>query len=77
MHGQIADYLVLIDGVVQSLLRIQYAQGFDQARLILLADLCFGVIEDVAVAVTLLVSELVAAFVLKDVCCLILPNELV
>ena len=56
VHGQIADHLVLINGVVQSLLRIQFAQGFDQARLILLADLCFGVIEDVAVAVRIVVG---------------------
>ena len=55
VHRQIADDLVGIDHLVHILAFVQLPEGFDQPFLIFFRHLGFGVIEDIAVAVRIVV----------------------
>ena len=56
MHRQVGDDLVLVHDLVQVLLGVQLAEGLDQAGLVLLAHVGLGVVEDVGVAVEIVVG---------------------
>ena len=55
VHRQIADNLVGIDHLVHILALVQLPEGLDQPLLIALGHIGFGVIEDIAVAVRIVV----------------------
>ena len=56
VHDQIANDFVPIHDAFNVLLRIQLAERFNQARLVLLADFRLGVVENVAVTVRVVVG---------------------